>query len=237
MILQRMDDRVSIERPWFKDYSFHLVSSVDELTRLVSMCIERGLYAIDLETTGVDNRVYPDDYFDDGVVTRHGIRTIDRIAGVCISFDGKNGYYIPLSHEPLDSGNLPWDASWDEISRLVYSKSRAVFHNAKFDQEFLYPVTNKDYWKKDEFEDTFLMAKVVMPLKSTPAGLKPLTLRHFGVNPVDLGELFTQEMREQLVRDKRSTHNFAVLHPKEGLAYGSCDGIFTFKLVPFRGLR
>lgn len=231
MLLQRLDDRVNIVRPWFDQYSFHLVKSVAELRKLVDICVARKLCSLDLETTGVDNRVYPDAYFEDGRTTRHGIRTVDRIAGVCISFDGQHGYYIPLSHEPEDSGNLPWDEAWDELTRLV-ENCRIIFHNAKFDQEFLLPVTGKEYWKIDEYEDTFLMAKVIHPIKSRPAGLKPLSKQHFGVDMIELEELFTQELREQLKREKRNTHNFAVLHPKEGLAYGCSDGIFTYKLNP-----
>lgn len=194
------------------------------------MCISRGIYSIDLETTGIDTRIYPDEYFEDGVKTRHGMRTIIRIVGVCISFDGKNGYYIPLSHEPEGSNNLPWDPAWDELERLIWSKARAIYHNAKYDAELLYAVTGKEFWKVDEHEDTFLMAKVISPLKGTPSGLKPLTKLHFGIDMIELDELFTPEMRAQLKRDKKGTHNFGVLHPKEGLAYGCSDGIFTYNL-------
>jgi len=224
-----MDDRVSVTRPWFDQYKFHLVQTLDQLRALVDVCVKRKLCSLDLETTGVDNRVYPDEYFEDGIVTRHGIRTVDRIAGVCISFDGENGYYVPLSHEPDDAGNIPWDPAWDELTRIVHG-CRVIFHNAKFDCEFLYPVTGKDFYKIEEYEDTLLMAKVVMPLKSSPAGLKPLTKLHFGVDMVELDELFTPERKEQLKREKRR-YNFAMLHPREGLEYGSSDGIFTYRLL------
>ena len=212
-------------------YNFHLVKDIAQLRKLVDICVQRKLCSLDLETTGVDNRVYPDEYFEDGIKTRHGMRTIDRIAGVCISFDGKNGYYVPLSHEPEDSGNLPWDPAWDEISRIVY-ECRTIFHNAKFDCEFLYPVTGKDFYKTDEYEDTYLLSKIISPLKSVPSGLKQLTKLHFGVDMLELDDLFTPELVEQLKREKRSTKNFAVLHPKEGTEYGASDGIFTYKLWP-----
>lgn len=231
MFLQQMDDKPTFDRPWMKDYKFHLVDSVEKLRKLVDICIQKRLYSIDLESTGVDTRVYPDEYFQDGKKTRHGMRTIDRIVGVCMSFDGINGYYIPLSHEPEGSSNLPWDPAWDEIERLVHSGGRAIFHNFKFDAELLYPVVNKEYWKVEEFEDTFLMVKVINPLKGSPSGLKQLTKVHFGVDMIELSDLFTTEMVAQLKREKRSTHNFAVLHPKEGLAYGCSDGIFTYKLL------
>lgn len=225
-----MDDRPTFDRPWMQDYKFHLVDSIDKLRKLVDICIQKGLYSFDLESTGVDTRVYPDEYFDDGVKTRHGMRTIDRIVGVCMSFDGSNGYYIPLSHEPEGSGNLPWDTAWDELERLIHSKAKAIFHNSKFDAELLYPVTNKEQWKIDEFEDTYFLAKIINPLKGYPSGLKQLTKIHFGVEMIELSDLFTAEMVAQLKREKRSTHNFAVLHPKEGLVYGCSDGIFTYKL-------
>lgn len=228
MLLQQLDDRMDTRREWMKDYKFHLVDSVTRLSRLVDLCIKRGSASLDLETTGVDNRVYPDEYFEDGKKTRWGIRTVDTIAGVCISPDGYNGYYIPVGHLPESSGNLPWDESWEEITRLVNS-CKIIFHNAKFDCEFLYPVTGKDHWKLAEYEDTYLMSKVISPLKQSPNGLKQLTKIHFGVDMLELDDLFTPEKREQMKRDKQG-YNFAVLDPKEGLEYGCSDGIFTYKL-------
>jgi DNA polymerase I-like protein with 3'-5' exonuclease and polymerase domains len=226
--LQRVDDRVTVHREWFNQYNFHIVTGIDQLKKLVDICIGRNLASLDVESTGVDSRVYPDEYFEDGRVTRHGIRTVDKIVGLCMSFDGKNGYYIPLAHEPEDSGNLPWDESWDEITRLVYN-CRIIFHNARYDAEMLYPVTGKEFWKYKEFEDTFFIAKIISPLKSFPAGLKPLTKTHLGIEMVELDELFTDEKKEQLKRYKER-YNFGLLHPKEGKEYGCSDGIFTYQL-------
>lgn len=223
-----MDDRVHVERDWFDQYRFHLVQSIEQVKKLVDICIERKICSLDFETTGVDTRVYPDDYFEDGVTTRHGIRTIDRIVGACLSFDGENGYYLPLSHEPEDSGNLPWEPVWDELTRLV-ENCRIIFHNQKFDAEISYPLTNKEYWDIDEYEDTFLMSKVINPLKIVPHDLKGLTKINFGIDMVELDELFTEEKKEQLKKQKRR-YNFALLHPREGLEYGCSDGIFTYKL-------
>lgn len=228
MLLQQLDDRMDFRRDWMKNYKFHLVDSVSKLSRLVDVCAQRKRCALDLETTGVDNRVYPDSYFEDGRVTRHGMRTVDRIAGVCLSFDGQNGYYVPVGHIPEDSGNLPWDEAWEEITRLV-NNCQIIFHNAKFDCEFLYPVTGKDYWKLSEYEDTYLMSKVISPLKQHPSGLKPLSKLKYDVELIEIDELFTPEKLAQLKRDKQG-YNFAVLHPKEGYEYGCQDGIFTYKL-------
>ena len=229
MFLQQADDRVTVDRTWFSQYGFHLVDTVAKLKKLVDLCLDRGLYSIDLETTGVDNRIYFDEYFGDGKTTRHGMRTVDRVVGVCMSFDGQHGYYIPLSHEPEDSGNLPWDEAWDELSRLVNSKAKALFHNKKFDAEFLYPLVGKEYYKCDEHEDTMLLARIINPIRSSPAGLKPLTKILFGIDMVELDDLFTAEKKDQLRKEKKR-YNFALLHPREGLEYGCSDGIFTYKL-------
>jgi DNA polymerase I-like protein with 3'-5' exonuclease and polymerase domains len=234
MFLQQVDDKINTERSWMSAYRFHLVTSIQQLSKLIDFCIERKLYSIDVETTGLDNRVYPDSFFDDGKTTRHGIRTVDKIAGVCMSFNGEDGYYIPLSHEPEGSNNLPWDPAWDEFERLVYSDARAITHGGIFDDEFLYPVTGKEYWKKEEFEDTFLISKILNPLKGSPNGLKPLTKEHFGVDMIELDELFTDEMKVYLKKQGMGL-NFAMLHPREGLEYGCSDGIFTYKL--FHTLR
>jgi len=228
MLLQQMDDKVDTQREWMQGYKFHLVTSVDRLKKLVDLCLQRKTCSLDLETTGLDNRVYQDEFFGDGKKTRHGMRTVDKVAGLCISFDGYNGYYVPVGHYPEDSGNLPWDEAWEEITRLV-NGCRVVFHGAKFDCEFLYPVTGKDHWKLAEYEDTYLMSKVISPLKQMPNGLKQLSKIHFNVEMLELSDLFTPEKMEQMKRDKQG-YNFAVLHPKEGLAYGCSDGIFTYKL-------
>jgi len=229
MQLEQISAHQTQNRAWFKNYKFHLIKHVSEVKKLVDICLEKTICSLDLETTGVDNRVYPDDYFEDDVKTRHGMRTISKIVGICISPDGLNGYYIPLSHLPEDSGNLPWDPVFNEIERLVYN-CRIIMHNAKFDAEFLYPVTGKDLYKTSEYEDTYLMAKVFSPLKSSPAGLKQLAKSYFEVDMIELLELFTPEMKSYLEKNKLSTHNFAVLHPKEGVEYGCSDAIFTYKL-------
>lgn len=228
MLLQQMDDRIDTRREWMSNYKFTLVDSLAKLKRLVDLCLQRKACSLDLETTGLDNRVYPDEYFEDGKKTRHGIRTVDKIAGICISFDGFNGYYIPVGHIPEDSNNLPWDETWEEITRLI-AGCRVIFHGAKFDCEFLYPVTGKDHWKLSEYDDTYLMSKVISPLKQSPNGLKQLAKIHYGVEMLEISDLFTPEKYEQMKRDKQG-YNFAVLHPKEGLEYGCSDGIFTFKL-------
>ena len=66
MLLQQMDDKVDTQREWMQGYKFHLVTSVDRLKKLVDLCLQRKTCSLDLETTGLDNRVYQDEFFGDG---------------------------------------------------------------------------------------------------------------------------------------------------------------------------
>lgn len=228
--LQPIEDKNNLDKKWITEghYKFHLCDKIESVRKLVDICIERKLSSLDLETSGLDNRVYPDEYFEDGKTTKYGIRTVDKVVGICISFDGINGYYLPLSHEAEGSVNLPWRETWDEIERLQRG-CRLIFHGGIFDAEFLYPLIGKSFWKKDEFEDTFFLQKTINPLKSTPAGLKPLTKFHFNIEMIELPDLFSPALLDFLKKAKQGL-NFAKLHPKEGYIYGASDGIFTYKL-------
>jgi len=223
-----MDDKIEIEKDWYDQYKFHLVDSIDKLKVLANICKKSGLVALDTETTGLDSRIYKDEYFDDGVKTKYGIRTVDKVVGVCISYDGENGYYIPLGHKPPDSGNLPWDESW-EIIKDVVDNTRIIFHNARYDIEMIYPLIGKGRFSPEEFEDTMIIAKVINPDLSVSAGLKQLTKSNFGIDQIELHELFSDEKRKEMNMYKEGL-NFSLLHPKEGVIYGSSDGIFTYKL-------
>lgn len=227
--LTQVNDRVTVHKDWFSDYKFHLVKDLEQLTKLVDICVSRGICSLDLECTGVDNRVYKDEYFEDGIKTRYGMRTIDKVVGCCISFNGVDGYYVPLNHVAEDAGNLPWDLAWDQIERMCKA-CKILFHNKKFDAEFLYPLVGIEMWDVSKHEDTMLIARVISPNKAVlPAGLKPLAKKFYDVDMLELDELFTKENREQLKKEKQQ-YNFAYLHPKEGLEYGCSDGIFTYKL-------
>lgn len=230
MFLQPIVDQNNLNKKWITEgtYKFHLCDTMAQVRQLVDVCIARKLCSFDLETSGLDNRVYPDEFFEDGKVTKYGIRTVDKIVGVCISFDGVNGYYLPLSHEAEGSKNLPWRECWDEMERLQRG-CKLIFHGGIFDTEFLYPVLGKSFWKKEEFEDTFFLQKTINPLKSTPAGLKPLTKFHFNIEMIELSDLFSPALLEFLKKGKQGL-NFSKISPQEGYIYGASDGIFTYKL-------
>lgn len=257
-------------RPWMQAHKFVLVKSLRQLQELVDNCLEAGSCALDLETEGFDNRVY---FNDQGRPYTH-----KRIVGYCLCYDGVTGYYVPVGHLPKDSGNLDYDLAAREIARLclaaqplapanskspladknaIPGKVKIFFWNAKFDHEWLYPITGIRYWHPDSFEDGCLLAFCVH--SDREVGLKEIAYQeyHVAVFDYDTKQLqksvsedfvFTVEptrsaydpkkkkvmvpydMMElkELFGGKTKDIAFAKLHPEEGTIYGASDSICTY---------
>jgi len=243
--LKRVRDVPDIIKPWMKHHTFTQVKTLAEVNQIVDECIKRGFCSLDLETQGLDNRIYYD--------AAGNPQTVHKIVGFCISYDGIEGFYIPVRHRPTDGGpdlNVTPVASVEQaISRLCHAaipvgtpeaiekdllsyeapRPQVVIAmwNAQFDQEFLYPITGIDWWHPSSFEDGMLAAFTKW------AGDKALSLKKKAVqllkdpdgNPyemIELKELF----------DKGRKIQFDTLAPDEPgvLRYAGSDAICTYKL-------
>jgi len=203
---------VAKKRDWMNEKTMELVT-VDTLERVINECIASGRYGLDLETTGLDNRVF------DG-------RTKDQIVGVCLSPDGKTGYYAPLRHKKGTEHNISVSKMEKQLRRLVASESIAVFHNGKFDQEFLQfaggePIGLWDDPKK--WEDTLILAWL-RNTRDKKKGLKWLSKSELGYEMIELKELFPPDYKGPL--------DFSLLDPSEEsvVLYGASDAICTYCL-------
>lgn len=200
-------------REWMKDYHFELVTP-DTLSRVIDECIESGLYALDLETTGLDVRVYNN-------------RTVDQIVGYCIAPKPNVGYYIPVRHkEDGKDRNLSISTVESEMRRLVDSGAVAIFHNAKFDQQFLQYCGGEPMGLWDShrhFEDTIILA-YLYDSRMKRKGLKPLTKEWLDLEMIELSELFPQDYKGKL--------DYSLLDPSlpEVLAYAASDAVCTYQL-------
>lgn len=176
--LQSQREVPNPDKPWMKHHKFVLVSSLDEVNKIVDEAIKTGKCSLDLETEGLDNRMVWD--------AKGKVRSVHQIVGFCLSpGDGSVGYYLPVRHKPADGGadrNLPIEGVEAAISRLCWAAQPVPadnvadplsfkefkrgpqvvidFWHAKFDQEFLFPVTGIDWWHPDSFEDGMLAAFV-----------------------------------------------------------------------------
>lgn len=215
----------AVMKPWMDDKRFVLISCTEgqtsaALTKLVDDCISKGRFALDLETTGLDSRVFNGE-------------TRDKIVGVCISPDGETGYYIPLRHKDEEDNpsphNVPMHVFRSEFDRLMASPAVAIFHNGKFDQEFLQfngGAPWREWDKAEEWEDTLVLA-YLRDTRSLNKGLKHLSKTELNMEMIEINELFGHEKLQRGFQ-----YNFSKLDPTDPavVAYGCSDAICTYHL-------
>lgn len=216
-LLAEQDEAKVKHRDWFDTKKFVLVTH-ENLDQCIDACIHSGKYALDLETTGLDNRVY------DGA-------TKDRIVGVCLSHDGETGWYIPLRHRGDGAKyNVDLDVFDRAFRRLMEAtkikKTIAIFHNAKFDQEFLEFNGREPYGDWDilqSWHDTYLLAWLENSRRKK-LGLKGLSKLELDIEQVELEELYPE--------DHNGDYDFSELDPSTDgvLWYTGGDAICTFLL-------
>lgn len=249
-----------LSKPWMKFHQFNLVKSVDEVKVIVDKALAHGRCALDLETEGFDNRI---DFDEQGrSSTKH------KIVGYCIAVKGV-GYYIPVRHR-FNTTYGEKDPNVDlagvdaEIKRLclesqpvlteeglredpfgslkieVQPRVRIYFWNAKFDQEFLYPVTGLEVWHLSSFEDGMLAAYTYysddfIGLKDKAENLlkiyDPETKEAYPYKMISFDELFDP----RIPKKQRFFYN---LYPEDGSAevlYGCSDAICTEALCETKG--
>lgn len=199
-------------KPWMKDKKFTLVSSVDQLKGIVDVAIEKGECALDLETEGLDNRIK-----EDGT-------TVHKIVGYCLSYDGVEGFYVPVRHkEEGGEANLPNDGVVEQIKRLC-ENTVTIYHNSSFDLEFLYGegIDIDDYQK---FEDTLIL-DYLRDSSDKLHGLKHLSERFLGLEMIELEDLFPEGVKDR---------DFSKLDPRSDQVvwYAGSDAISTYLLFQF----
>ena len=212
------------QKPWMLKTHMERVTA-DTLDRVVDECIAAGMYGFDIETTGLDNRVF---YSDDG-----SPYTVDKTVGYCLASSEDKGYYIPVRHRDPKTGNMaaanvPMRLVVPALQRLVNSPARAVFHNAKFDQEFLQHevMGGLGEWDDpDKWDDTFILA-YMRDTRERNKGLKHLSHVEIQREMIELDELFTPEER------KAGGLNFGNLDPtwEPATWYACSDAMCTLGL-------
>ena len=201
-------------KPWMKEKRL-LLATAEMLPKIIDECIASKLYALDLETTGLDNRVF------DGA-------TLDRIAGACISPDGVTGYYIPVYHPLNMDVCVPASLFTQEMRRLADSPAVAIFHNGKFDQEFLQFNWGGGIGLWDDpkkWEDTLILA-YLRDTRARNKGLKHLSKVELGMEMIELEELFSEK------EAKEERLDFGTLDPtwEPAIWYAASDAICTYLL-------
>ena len=241
-------------KDWMPSKRF-ILGTVENLPAIIDACIASGRYACDLETTGIDNRTYS---------LPSGIRcTYDTIAGVGLSPDGVTGYYIPIGHVAIDDKtqdrvprtdvNVPIPVFAKEFLRLVEAtndgRTVAIFHNGKFDHEFLQfngtGIPWGEWEKPSAWDDTMILChlrnsrarnKKLKDLAKQPPDMPKEAWAMaqcggpgLGMEMIELHELFGHKTGQDGFR-----YDFSILDPssQETLWYACGDVICTWLLYP-----
>lgn len=285
---RRESNTSDIAKAWMHYHEFVVVQTLEEIEAIYKIALKTGKCALDLETDGLDNRIYwhdPDtlvgafeEPWEEGSPRPKLIpQTVHKIVGYCLSPDGHTGYYIPVRHR--DDGakdNLDITAVGRLIRKFCLAaqpeltiegakadplgspliktppRIRLFFHHAKFDQEFLFPVTGIDYWHPESFEDSLLLYFCLYS-DDKQLGLKQKSKANLVVqdakgNPIlgfispnprnPLQELVREdpkgnpipyemiELKELFIRGRKI--DFGSLSPEEARRYACSDAICTY---------
>ena len=206
-----MIERTSPTKPWMKDYTFILIQSIEELDNVINRAIEKKKCAFDLESTGLDTRVF------NGKCNSY-------VVGYSFCFEPKIGYYVPIRHgiETSKGKNLDPVEVNKRIKRLVEECSLIGHNWLKFDIEIMYASEGIDirkYGTGEEFphHDTYILARLA---GMQPAGLKWLSKKYLDKEMLEITDIVPS----------KTEINFASVSPFEGYVYAASDAICTFEL-------
>jgi len=222
-ILDQLEElgKPAIEKlEWMHDVQL-LLATVDTLDQIADECIAAGIFGLDLETSGLDQRAFPNDLGH--------LETRDKIVGVCIAPTVHKGYYLPVRHrEKGADANIPLRLVVALINKIRASGAIAVFHNAKFDHKFLLcePAGQMGDWDDPKtWEDTLILT-YLRNSRQRQKGLKFLSLEELGRKMIELEDLFPKEKGKKVRKD------FSTLDPtwEPTVWYAASDAINTLAL-------
>lgn len=183
------------------EYQFNLVRSIDQLEELLKP--NHKDMAFDLEATGLD----PSE---------------DNIVGVCLGFEPKAGYYIPVGHDEEFS---EYNLDPKEVLDLVYDKMVRTpivyMFNARFDMRLM-------EYADDRYDMTkvFVIDAQITTWYADPDykvhNLKALEKFFLGYYRIDLEDTMGNYGVDGF--------NFAKLHPENAVFYGGMDGVSTLEI-------
>lgn len=168
--------------PWMSEVDL-ILGTTENITQAIDECLASEVYGCDIETTGLDNRVF------DG-------RTVDSIVGIGIAQTPNKAYYFPIGHKAGSEYNIPWSIVGKEFGRLFdpSQKARPVFHNIAFDSVFLeyngfFPL-GKDRWDDHrKWEDSLIVKYLLNPRQKGGRGLKALSDQLCDMKMIELSDL------------------------------------------------
>jgi DNA polymerase I-like protein with 3'-5' exonuclease and polymerase domains len=197
-----------IKKSWMAEKAFHLISDAEELKVWAEGILADTsrhhtfggetcpVIAVDTETTGLDTRILVDmEEQSDGTWLPIYEVKID-ISGICLSPDGIEGIYIPITHEIGD--NIDREAC-AKVLQYLFDRSHLVYYNAKYDKEVLRLCMGIEMRGYPHFEDVQVLAYINDPkadlgdkkkgYTGSSGGLKGMSKSVLKIEQIELDEL------------------------------------------------
>lgn len=193
--------------PWMSDKSFRLLTKQREIEEYIEKCIQSGICALDLETTGLNTRIV------DG-------KPVIGLVGICLACSDKEGIYIPVGHTGY-ADNVPLDIAVHMLKILCNSECILIFHNFKYDGEVLrgLGIIIED---ENKIEDTLLLT-AVDDASRKQKGLKYLSENLIGRPMLEINNLGVESSKKKVAA-------FSEVSPKKAVIYGGSDAMNTYAL-------
>ncbi len=182
--------------------TYVLVNSEEGLGAMLTDLAAHKTWAIDTETTGLDNRTA-------GLV------------GLCLSGEPGKGYYVAVGH--AEGPNLAPDKLGEALLPLLEESDRQlVFHNARYDVTILrrHGLLPANWDRPGKLVDT-MIAAFLCNSGSREISLDSLALKHFGHTMIPI---------ENLIGKGRNQKSFADAPQDQACEYGAEDADFTLRL-------
>jgi DNA polymerase I-like protein with 3'-5' exonuclease and polymerase domains len=229
------------KKPWMNTKTFSLVTKEEQLRDWVERTkrnrskhktlfgepeISVPVIAVDTETTGLDVRIVNEQLNVD-------------IAGICLSSDGVEGLYIPVTHP----GECIPRPILSQILQEIFDQSLLVFFNAKFDREILRLTMGITFKEFPWFEDVQILNYLNDPkadvgesrFAMSQGGLKASSKNQLGIEQIELDDFVKVRVKlTDPVTGKTSTKlhyaPFNLLPSDIAVWYAAGDAITTWLL-------
>jgi DNA polymerase I-like protein with 3'-5' exonuclease and polymerase domains len=200
-------DIEKLKKPWMAQKAFQLVNTKEGLQAWADSVLNdpsryftigkesMPVIAVDTETVGLDTRVVVDMQQNDDGSWQVTYEVNIEISGICLSSDGIEGIYIPITHEGAENIDRLECA---KILQKVFDRSHLVFYNAKYDREVLRLTMGIDFRPYPYFEDVQVLAYINDPkadlgdkgkFTGEAGGLKALSKNVLGIEQIEIDQV------------------------------------------------
>jgi DNA polymerase-1 len=178
-------DQISAEMDlsWVKNKNYEIVNTLSRLDQCIDKMMTKDYIAVDTETTGLN--------FHD---IAHNNPILDRLVGICMSWEDNQGIYIPLRHVKFD--NIDEVTALTKLKYILENKN-IITHNGIFDGKVFYSLGIKLNIKHDTM---YMQFNIDSDVKHLSKKLKHMIEHIWHYSPIEFEDIFTYEKDYRLFR-------------------------------------